>query len=332
VVLTAWRFAADEVASRLFPPQHESEQEAQEELQHLVGRAPEQVNQEGSRWKLETIRAACPWLERLTLSGIWRVLDRLEIGLKRGRAYLHSPDEHYFGKLSDVVAAFEAAVASDGRIIFLFSDELTFYRQPSIAKDYSPLGADHQPLALRSVRSDTTARAIAAINAVTGQTTSLLASKIGVKQLIEFHQAIRADYPQAEEIYLAEDNWPVHFHRDVLASLEEQRTRWEFYRPTNWPTEPSRKTKRLDLPIQLLPLPTYAPWTNPTEKLWRWLKQEILHLHRLADDWQTLKLKVKDFLDRFRQGSLDLLRYIGLTPNSKLYGGLCSTSALEIDC
>jgi len=34
-------------------------------------------------------------------------------------------------------------------------------------------------------------------------------------------------------------------------------------------------------------------------------------------------LPPKDFLDRFRQPSLDLLRYIGLTPNSKFYCNLC---------
>ena len=72
------------VESRLFPPLHNSEQKAQEELLHLVGRAPEQAGQAGSRWKLETIRAACPWLEPLTLSGVWRVLGWLKLGLKRG--------------------------------------------------------------------------------------------------------------------------------------------------------------------------------------------------------------------------------------------------------
>jgi hypothetical protein len=298
-------------------------------LLHLVGRGPEQADQAGSRWKLETIRAACPWLEPLTLSGVWRVLDRFKLGLKRGRDYLHSPDANYVAKLADVIAAFEQALESEGRIVLLFSDEMTFYRQPSLAKDYALLDAEHQPLARRSWRSDTKARAIAAVNAVTGQTTSLLTSMTGIKQLVDFYQEIRLAYPQAEQIYLVEDNWPVHFHPDVLAALEPQRTRWEFHRPPNWSTEPSRKAKRLNLPIQLLPLPTYAPWTNPTEKLWRWLKQEVIHLHRLADDWPTLKQRVKDFLDRFRQPSFDLLRYIGLTPNSKLYGNLCSAATLR---
>jgi len=32
--------------------------------------------------------------------------------------------------------------------------------------------------------------------------------------------------------------------------------------------------------ITLVYLPTYAPWLNPIEKLWRKAYQEVLHLHR----------------------------------------------------
>ena len=61
-----------------------------------------------------------------------------------------------------------------------------------------------------------------------------------------FHAVAAAD-PQAERLYSALDNWPVHFHfhPELLAALPPQ--------------------------ITLVPLPTYAPWTNPVEKVWRWL-------------------------------------------------------------
>lgn len=305
-----------------YSSKHQKLEEAKEEVQHLITRAPEQLDQEGNRWKLETIRNACPWMSDLTLSGVWRVLDQLEITLKRGRDHVHSPDPNYVQKLDDIVAAYEEALKSNGRIVFVFSDEFTFYRQPSLARDYRPVGSEHQPLALRSLRSDTSGRIVSGLNAVTGQTTSLVAGKISINQMVKFHQALRADYPNAETIYVAEDNWPVHHHPDVLAALEPQRTRWELPVPPSWPKEMSKKAKRLDLPIQLLPLPTYASWCNPIEKFWRLLNEDILHLHRLADDWQKLKEKVKEFLDRFREGSKDLLRYVGLTPNSKLYGAV----------
>src|SRR5512146_1982906 len=88
--------------------------------------------------------------------------------------------------------------------------------------------------------------------------------------------------------------------------------------PPNWPQEASKAAKRkwgeLQLPIQIVQLPTYASWTNPIEKLWRWLKQDVVHLHRLANDLEGLRAKVKDFLNRFDAGSTDLLRYTGLLP------------------
>ena len=66
---------------------------------------------------------------------------------------------------------------------------------------------------------------------------------------------------------------------------------------------------------RILELPTYASWLNPIEKLWRWLQQDVLHLHRLCDDWQALKLAFANFLDGLTDGSLELLRYVGLLPN-----------------
>ncbi len=73
---------------------------------------------------------------------------------------------------------------------------------------------------------------------------------------------------------------------------------------------PNLQAPRLNLPIQLILLPTYASWTNPAEKVWRKLKQEELHLHCLADVWEALKQRVAAFLDRFAQGSRELLRYV----------------------
>ena len=61
-----------------------------------------------------------------------------------------------------------------------------------------------------------------------------------------------------------------------------------------------------------MPLPTYASWLNPIEKLWRYLKQEVLHLHRLANDLGGLRAEIDRFLDQFTDGSDQLLRYVGL--------------------
>jgi hypothetical protein len=108
-------------------------------------------------------------------------------------------------------------------------------------------------------------------------------------------------------------------HPDLLVAVEAQTTPWTPRRPPSWAATASDRAVRrwgdLHLPIQCVFLPTYASWLNPIEKLWRWLKQTVLHLHRHATDLGHLRAQVAAFLDRFTDGSMDaasLLRYVGL--------------------
>jgi transposase len=65
-------------------------------------------------------------------------------------------------------------------------------------------------------------------------------------------------------------------------------------------------------------LPTYSPWLNPIEKLWRRLRQDVLKMHRLAEDWEELLRRVRACLDVFADCSQDLLHYVGLLGEGKL--------------
>jgi transposase len=65
--------------------------------------------------------------------------------------------------------------------------------------------------------------------------------------------------------------------------------------------------------ISLLPLPTYSSWRNPIEKLWRWLKQTVIHMHPWANQWERLQAEIENFLSQFQKGSSRLLRYVGLS-------------------
>jgi hypothetical protein len=253
------------------------------------------------------------WLKVTTPAGLWQLLRRLHISYKRGRDYVHSPDHHYAEKVQLIEEARQQSLTDPERYVFLYLDELTFYRQPTLACAYEASGA-HQPLARRSQRSNSAFRVVAALNALDGRLLTRQRSHINRHCLARFWYDIRQAYPQAALIYVVLDNWPVHFHADALAPLQAQHFPFPPQLPTNWPTLPTRFAAQDNLPIQLLCLPTYASWLNPIEKLWRRLKQEVLHLHRLSDDWPTLKQRVADFLNRFAAGSDDLLRYIGLLP------------------
>lgn len=261
------------------------------------------------------LRERCGWLRLTSLGGLSRLLERLEIHYKRGRDHVHSPDPDYLPKRATLQQRVAEARDSAGRVVAVYQDELTYYRQPTLARAYEAAGPC-QPYAERSQRTNTATRVTGALNVLDGRVCWWQGSRLGVPELVRFYQQLCASYPEAERIYLLQDNWPVHAHADLLVALEPQEGAWLPRVPGHWPTAPSaaavKRWGELRLPIQIVTLPTYASWTNPIEKLWRWLKQAVLHLHRLADDLARLRLRVGDFLTRFAGGSQELLRYVGL--------------------
>jgi hypothetical protein len=254
-----------------------------------------------------------------------QLLKRLKIAWKRGRNHVHSPDGDYLAKLRAV----KINLLRTGREqrIFVFADEFTLYRHPSLANAYEQQGK-RQPLAELGYKGNYTWRIAAALNANTGQITYLQARVIDVTRMILFYRKLHQTYPEAE-IWLAQDNWPLHSHADVIAALQPQEFPFALHIPSNWSKTPIRPIPATRLPIRFLFLPTYASWTNPIEKLWRLLRQEVLHLHRYADDWLALKQHVCIFLDQFQHGSTDLLHYVGLGDTYQLYQAIFPPGSLD---
>lgn len=275
--------------------------------------APDAYGFPQSRWSLAHLREACPWLALASEGGLCRLLHRLGIRSKRARAYLHSPDPNYAAKVAYLHHCWQQVQQQPTRYVLLYLDEFSFERQPSLAQAYEAQGAVC-PLARSSYRSNTQCRGLGALNALTGQVLYCQRSHITTGVLSGFYAHIAAAYPDAEVVFVAQDNWPVHVHPDVLVRLQAQQSPFWPRVPDNWSTEPSARAVRGELPIQLVFLPTYAPWLNPIEKLWRWLRQTVLHLHRLSDDWQQLKQRVLDFMAQFAHASDALLHYVGLLP------------------
>lgn len=250
------------------------------------------------------------------------MLHRLGIVLRRARDHVHSPDPAYDAKraaiTASVTAARHAARQRTTDVVTLFLDEVTIHRQPTLTTALAASGGD-APHAERSLRSDAPTRVLAALDGATGQVRFVRVTRITVPTLVGFFQTIVAAYPDATRINVVLDNWPVHVHPDLLVAVQPQTPLVPFVTPPSWPTAPHptavARWGTLQLPIRLLLLPTYASWLNPIEKLWRWLRQEITHLHPWADDLPALRAAIDAFLERFATGSPDLLRYTGLLPN-----------------
>jgi hypothetical protein len=298
---------------------------ASEALLHVLHQSPEAFGQTGTRWTLSRLLEVGRGrgIRVRTVPGMCQIIRRLKVSRKRARYHVHSPDPGYVEKLRAVrVNLLNGGPNPDG-LVFLFEDEFTLYRHPSLASTYERIGK-LQPLAELGWKSNYTWRIAAGLNAWTGQVTYEQARYMDVAHLTRLYQKLAHTYP-GSDITVVEDNWPVHYHEDLLAALQSQSFPWGIHRPGNWKPEPRRRVQHLNLPIRLLFLPTYASWTNPIEKLWRLLKQEVLHLHRYADDWAGLKLRVWSFMDQFAQPSQELLRYIGLSDPFKLYQALFPT-------
>jgi hypothetical protein len=268
-----------------------------------------------TRWTLEALLHLCRrWLRITTRAGMYKVLRRLALHYKRGRLSVHSPDPAYLDKRARIREIEAQVCIEPQRFVLLYLDEFTYTRQPTLANAYAPKG--HCQVAARlGYRTNYEYRILAAVNALTGAVHYVAHNRIKVATLRHFWRQVRAAYPQAEQIYIVLDNWPVHYHADGLVVLQPQPFAADFILPPSWPTQARTQLVPDHLPIVLVPLPTYASWLNPIEKLWRYLRQTVLHLHRFEDDADRLKAAVAVFLDQFATGSRPLLRYIGLLPD-----------------
>lgn len=243
-----------------------------------------------SRWRLYSIQANVSFLNDYSISGVWRFMQRHGFSLHSARVQHYSPDPDYLDKETYLHQCLKEAAANPDGCILLFLDEMGYYRWPEPAHDW----AQKAPVTDRKQSKQQPWRLIGALNALTGQVNYLDAYIVGRAKVIRFYQLIAACYEQAEQIYVVQDNWSIHKHPEVMAALE------------NLPT------------IEPVWLPTYAPWLNPIEKLWRWLREDLLKLHHLADSFERLQQRVRAFLDQFRHGSTELLGYVGLLGEGKL--------------
>jgi hypothetical protein len=254
-------------------------------------------------------------------------LERLGISYQRGRDYIHSPDPEYLEKLAYRDALIQrvrrAAERGERPEAVLFLDECPDYRHPTLAWDWASRNGtgSEQVLARRSPHANTPTRVAATLDLLDARVCLWQGTRFDVDRLVGFYRQVREAYLCAERLWVVQDNWPVHFHPDVLCALEEQDDPFELRLPKDWPSEPSRKAQarwgHWQLPIQVVALPTYASWLNPIEKLWRQLKQQVLHLHPCTAELPILRAKVREFLEQFRYGSEELLHYVGLSRRRK---------------
>jgi hypothetical protein len=272
-----------------------------------------------------------------TESGGSRRLRRWGIELQSATVQQWSPDPDSREKVDHLLSCLSEVARAPQRKALVFLDEMGDHRWPDVGGDGSPVGSP--PLAQRAQEKTDTpthsqGRIIGAMDALTGGVSYLDGYIVGRAKVIEWYQRLDPAYQTWDELFVVQDNGSIHTHADVTTALEGL------------------------LRITPVFLPTYAPWLNPIEKLWRWLrqkvlrqkvlrqkvlkqkvlkqkvlrqkvlkqkvlkqkvlKQKVLKLHRLSEDKKALRNRVRAFLDQFAQGSKSLLQYVGLLGEGKL--------------
>jgi hypothetical protein len=262
------------------------------EARHEVGATPS--GPAPARWTLRTVRASVEAVADDRLSGRWRRLQRCRVRLRPVGAHRYSPDPEYARTVARLETCVREAVRLPEEVVLVFLDAMGYVRWPEAARDWM-LAAPQLARQLQSAGPTHRQQRISgALNALTGRVDELDNYRVGREQVNAFYRQLDQVYPGVRRIYVVQDNWSIHHHGDVLATL--------------------RQLPRVE-PVWL---PTYAPWLNPIETLWHWLRRDVLTGHRLAGDWPQLRQQVNAFLDQFAHGSSALLRYVGLIGDGHL--------------
>jgi transposase len=130
---------------------------------------------------------------------------------------------------------------------------------------------------------------LGAVNYHSGESIVLFRRRKRRREIAELLQAILDKHPSGT-IYVAWDNASTHQDDEVEAVLRSAAGR-----------------------LVLLYLPTYSPWLNPIEMLWRQFRREVTHC-QLFETVKALLKAAQDFFDRYNSEPCKVLSIIGAHP------------------
>ncbi len=132
---------------------------------------------------------------------------------------------------------------------------------------------------------------IGAVNYHTGETVVLFRRRKRRKEIAELLQTLLDKHPH-ETVYVAWDNAVTHEDDEVEAVVRGAAGR-----------------------LVLLYLPTYSPWLNPIEMLWRHFRREVTHCE-LFENVKALISVAQDFFNRYNHYPERILSIIGAIPKN----------------
>ena len=159
---------------------------------------------------------------------------------------------------------------------------------PTLRAMWSPKG---QQVMMPTPGQPTKRYGIGAVNYHTGETVVLFRRHKRRREIAELLQALLERHPR-QTVYVTWDNANTHEDEDVEAVVRGAAGR-----------------------LVLLYLPTYSPWLNPIEMLWRHLRREVTHCE-LFETLHDLLKAAQDFFQRYNQCPERVRSVIGAIPKN----------------
>ncbi|MDQ3828506.1 MAG: IS630 family transposase [Candidatus Tectomicrobia bacterium] len=154
---------------------------------------------------------------------------------------------------------------------------------PTLRAMWSPQG---QQVMIPTPGQPTKRYGLGAVNYHTGETVVLSRRRKRRREVAELLQALVDKHPTGT-IYIAWDNAGTHWDDEVETVIRGAAGR-----------------------LVLLYLPTYSPWLNPIEMLWRQFRREVTHCELFATLTALLQA-AQDFFDRYNRCPAHVLSIIG---------------------
>ena len=154
---------------------------------------------------------------------------------------------------------------------------------PTLRAMWSPKG---QQVMIPTPAQPTRHYGIGAVNYYTGETVVLVKRHKRRREIAEVLQALVEKHPTGT-MYVAWDNGNTHEDNEVEAVVRGAAVR-----------------------LVLLYLPTYSPWLNPIEMLWRHFRREVTHCE-LFPTVKALLTATREFFERYNQEPYQVLSIIG---------------------
>jgi transposase len=167
--------------------------------------------------------------------------------------------------------------------VFYYADEFNISWLPTLRAMWSPKG---QQVMIPTPGQPKVHYGLGAVNYHTGETVVLIRKRKRRQEMAELLQALLDKHPTGT-IFVAWDNFVAHLDGEVEAILRSAAGR-----------------------LVLLYLPTYSPWLNPIEMLWRHFRREVTH----CELFETVKVLIDasyDFFNRFNRTPEKVLSIIG---------------------